>query len=224
MAQRPVDFVISIYGVIFAQYISGSIRHSLVATIYVDPLTADIIHMKPLQIRLTLLTILILATALFRLVPHWPNFTPVAALALFGAASFDRKWLGLFIPLAAMLLSDVLIGFHNSMEAVYISFALVWLIGLWSLQHPSAGRIALASVASSILFFLITNFAVWYGSSFYPQTAAGLMSCYVSGLAFYNGTSFFLNALLGDLFFSAVLFGSYYLLQQRFTVLRPSRA
>jgi hypothetical protein len=181
------------------------------------------ILMKPLQIRLTLLTILILATALFRLVPHWYNFTPVAAIALFGAASFDRKWLGLFIPLAAMLLSDTLIGFHNSMGAVYISFALVWLIGLWSLQHPTAGRIALASVSSSVLFFLITNFAVWYGSTFYPQTAAGLMGCYVSGLAFYNGTSFFLNALLGDLFFSAVLFGSYYLLQQRFTVLRPVR-
>ncbi len=179
--------------------------------------------MKPLQIRLTLLTILILATALFRLVPHWPNFTPVAALALFGAASFDRKWLGLVIPLAAMLLSDALIGFHGSMGAVYTCFALIWIIGLWSLQRPSAGRIAMASIVSSLLFFLITNFVVWYGSSFYPQSAAGLVGCYVAGLAFYNGTSFFLNGLLGDLFFSAVLFGSYYLLQQRFTVLRPVR-
>lgn len=179
--------------------------------------------MKPLQIRLTLLTILILATALFRLVPHWPNFTPVAALALFGAASFERKWLGLVIPLVAMLLSDVLIGFHGSMAAVYACFAFTWLIGLWYLQRPSVSRIALASIASSILFFLITNFVVWYGSSFYPQTGAGLVGCYVAGLAFYNGTSFFLNGLLGDLFFSAVLFGSYYLLQQRFMVLRPVR-
>ena len=190
--------------------------------------------MKPLQIRLISLTILILATALFRLVPHWPNFTPVAALALFGAASFDRKWLGLVIPIAAMLLSDALIGFHGAMGAVYISFALTWLLGIWALSrltagvrvpgaYPSAGRIALASIASSLLFFLITNFAVWYGSAYYPQTAAGLMGCYVAGLAFYNGTSFFLNGLLGDLFFSGVLFGVYYLLQQRFTVLRPAR-
>lgn len=184
--------------------------------------------MKPLQIRLLTLTVLVLATALFRLVPHWYNFTPVAALALFGAATFERKWLGLAAPLAAMLLSDTLIGFHSSMGAVYISFALTWLLGLWAvrrtnLQQPATGRIAIASITSSILFFLITNFAVWYGSTYYPQTAVGLMTCYAAGLAFYNGTSFFLNGVLGDLFFSGLLFGSYYLLQQRFLVLRPAR-
>ena len=180
--------------------------------------------MKPLHIRLTTLTIIVLATALFRLVPHWPNFTPIAALALFGAATFERKWLGLAAPLAAMLLSDALIGFHGSMGAVYASFGLTWLLGLWALHRPTAARIAGASVASSVLFFLITNFAVWFGSAFYPQTAAGLLSCYEAGLAFYNGTSFFLNGLLGDLLFSAALFGGYYLLQQRFLVLRPARA
>lgn len=184
--------------------------------------------MKSLQIRLTTLTLIVLITALFRLVPHWPNFTPVAALALFGAAAFDRKWLGLLAPLAAMLLSDALIGFHASMGAVYVSFGLTWLLGFWALNRsrhsqPSASRIALASVASSLLFFLITNVAVWYGSTFYPQTPAGLMACYTAGLAFYNGTSFFLNGLLGDLFFSAVLFGGYYWLGQRFAVLRPVR-
>ena len=179
--------------------------------------------MKPLQIRLITLTTIILATALFRLVPHWPNFTPIAGLALFGAATFERKWLGLVIPMAAMLLSDALIGFHGSMGAVYLSFGLIWLLGLWMLRTPTAGRIAAASISSSILFFLITNFAVWYGSTYYPQTAAGLMTCYAAGLAFYNGTSFFLNGLLGDLFFNGVLFGGYYLLQQRFSVLRPAR-
>lgn len=179
--------------------------------------------MKPLQIRLTTLTIIVLATALFRLVPHWPNFTPVASLALFGAATFQRKWLGLALPLLAMLFSDALIGFHGSMGAVYISFAMTWLLGLWALKKPTVGRIAATAVTSSLLFFLITNFAVWYGSTYYPQTAAGLMGCYVAGMAFYNGTSFFLNGLLGDLFFSAVLFGGYYLLQQRFTVLKPLR-
>ncbi|QIP15760.1 hypothetical protein G8759_25570 [Spirosoma aureum] len=180
--------------------------------------------MKSLQIRLITLSLIVLATALFRLLPHWPNFTPIAALALFGAATFERKWLGLVAPAVAMFLSDALIGFHGNMVAVYVSFGLTWLLGLWALRQPTAVRIAAASVTSSVLFFLITNFAVWYGSSFYPQTPAGLMTCYAAGLAFYNGTSFFLNGLLGDLFFSAVLFGGYYLLQQRFTVLRPVRA
>lgn len=184
--------------------------------------------MKPLHIRLATLTVIVLTTALFRILPHWPNFTPVAALALFGAATFERKWLGLVAPLIAMLLSDALIGFHGSMGAVYACFGLTWLLGLWAvrrtaLRRPTAGRIAITSILSSVLFFLITNFAVWNGSSFYPQTGPGLMSCYAAGLAFYNGTSFFLNGLLGDLFFSAVLFGGYYLLQQRFTILRPAR-
>ncbi len=179
--------------------------------------------MKPIHIRLTTMLSIIFAVALFRLIPHWPNFTPVAALALFGAATFDRKWLGLAAPLAAMLLSDALIGFHSSMGAVYLSFALTWLLGVYALKNPTAGRIATVSVLSSVLFFLITNFAVWYGSSFYPQTVQGLMTCYAAGLAFYNGQSFALNGLVGDLFFSGLLFGIYTLLQFRFPKLRKQR-
>jgi len=178
--------------------------------------------MNALSIRLTTLLTIILATALFRLVPHWPNFTPVAALALFGAAMFEKKWLGLVAAFSAMLLSDAIIGFHGSMGAVYVSFGLTWLIGALALRRPTVMNVMGASVASSVLFFLITNFAVWFGSSFYPQTGAGLMACYAAGLAFYNGQSFFLNGLMGDLFFSGLLFGSYYLLQQRFSVLRPA--
>ena len=179
--------------------------------------------MKLLPIRLITLTSIILAAALFRLVPHWPNFTPIAALALFGAATFERKWLGLVAPLAAMLLSDALIGFHSSMAAVYVSFGFTWLLGVWSLKKLTAGRIAAASITASILFFLITNFAVWYGSTHYPQTMPGLITCYIAGLAFYNGTSFFLNGLAGDLFYSTILFGGYYLLQLRFGELKPIR-
>jgi hypothetical protein len=77
----------------------------------------------------------------------------------------------------------------------------------------------LASVLGSVLFFLITNFAVWYGSAFYPQTPAGLLACYTAGLAFYNQQSFFINSLLGDLFYGGLLFGTYALLQRRFPVL-----
>lgn len=178
--------------------------------------------MNSLTIRLTTLLTVILATALFRLVPHWPNFTPVAAIALFGGAMFEKRWLGLVAAFGAMLLSDAILGFHGSMGAVYFSFSLTWLMGALALRRPTTLRVAGASVASSVLFFLITNFAVWYGSTFYPQTAAGLMGCYAAGLAFYNGQSFFLNGLFGDLFFSGLLFGGYYLLQQRFSVLRTA--
>lgn len=179
--------------------------------------------MKRISIRTVSLTAIILVTALSRLLPHPYNFTPVAALALFGAATFERKWLGLVIPLAAMFLSDLLIGFHSGMASVYGSFALIWGLGLVLLRKITVTRVAGAALLSSALFFLVTNFAVWYGSSFYPQTPQGLLTCYVAGLAFYNGQSFFLNAVLGDLTFCTLLFGSYYALQQRFPVLKLAR-
>lgn len=177
-----------------------------------------------MKLRLLSLSIIVLGAALFRLVPHWPNFTPIAAIALFGAAHFERKWLGLAVPLAAMFLSDAIIGFHGSMGAVYAAFGMTWLLGLYALRKPTAARIAGTALASSVLFFLVTNFDVWFGSTFYPQTLAGLVGCYVAGLAFYNGQSFFLNGVAGDLFFSGLLFGGYALLQQRFAGLRTVQA
>ena len=176
--------------------------------------------MKPLQIRLATTASLVLLVALSRFLPHPPNATPVMAMALFGGALFERKWLGLVVPVLAMLLSDVLIGFHGTMGAVYGSLALAWLIGAVALRQPTVARVAGASLASSTLFFIITNFAVWFGSSYYPQTAGGLLGCYTAGMAFYNNQSFFLNGVLGDLFFSGLLFGGYALLQRRFPVLR----
>ncbi|WP_128543591.1 DUF6580 family putative transport protein [Larkinella soli] len=178
--------------------------------------------MKSVHIRTTSLIIIVFLTALSRLLPHPFNFTPIAAIALFGAATFPRKWQGLVVPLAAMLVSDLLLGFHGTMAAVYGSFVLTWTLGVLFLKKVTAGRVALVSLASSLLFFLITNYAVWDGSRFYPQTFEGLMSCYTAGLAFYNGQSFFLNGVLGDLTFSTLLFGGYYLLQQRFPGLRAA--
>jgi hypothetical protein len=175
--------------------------------------------MKPLHIRLTTAATIVLIAALSRLLPHPPNATPIMAMALFGGAMFERKWLGLAVPLLAMLLSDTLLGAHNTMFAVYASFGLAWLMGVALLQTPTFGRVVLLSVAGSTLFFLITNFAVWYGSPFYPQTPGGLLACYTAGLAFYNQQSFFVNSLLGDLFYSGLLFGGYALLQRRFPVL-----
>lgn len=179
--------------------------------------------MKRIHIRTATLATIILLTALSRLLPHPYNFTPIAALALFGAATFERKWLGLIVPLAAMLLSDLFIGFHGGMLSVYTAFTMIWLLGLAMLQKITVSRVIVTSLLSSTLFFLVTNFAVWYGSKYYPQTPQGLLACYAAGLAFFNGQSFFLNAVLGDLTFSTVLFGAYSLLQRQFPVLRLAR-
>lgn len=151
--------------------------------------------------------------AIMRLLPHWPNFTPIAAMALFGGAYLKRKHLAILIPFAALLMSDVFLGFHKWMIAVYIGFALLVGIGMLLRSRVKGGTVILASLVSSVLFFLITNFAVWIGSPFYPQNIAGLMQSYTAGLPFlYNG-------VLGDLFYSTFFFGAFYFARLRFPAL-----
>ncbi len=160
----------------------------------------------------TLLIIgIIMLVALMRIIPHYPNFTPIAAIALFGGASFKKKWLAFLVPISALILSDLLIGFHKHIFPVYLSFLLIACLG-FLIKRIKARTIFFTSVAASTLFFLITNFGVWVGSPFYPQNIAGLISCYTAAIPFY------FSGLMGDLFYSGLLFGSFYFLQQKVPV------
>jgi hypothetical protein len=160
---------------------------------------------------------IVLFAAVMRLVPHYPNFTPVAAIALFGGAHLSKKWLAFLIPLAALFISDMILGFHSFMLPVYLSFALVVLLGT-RINKIKIFTVAGASAASSTLFFLITNFAVWAGSPYYPQTFAGLMQSYTMAIPFFH------SSLLGDLFYSGVFFGGFYFLSQKYTSLVEVKA
>lgn len=168
---------------------------------------------KKINKRFIFIISIIVFGAVMRLIPHWPNFTPIAAMALFGGAYFQKKHLAFVIPLAALFLSDMILGFHSWMIAVYVSFAIVVGIGFILRNRIKVGTVLLATLSSSIIFFIVTNFAVWIGSPFYPQNIAGLIECYVAGLPFLN------NGVLGDLFFSTIFFGGFYLAQLRFPVL-----
>lgn len=165
--------------------------------------------------RITVATGVILAVALLRLVPHPPNVAPVTALALFAGATLGRRLFGFFVPLAAMLISDTLLelltgqGFHPLMPVVYATFALVVVLGSWLKDRLRVGRLALASVAASTLFYLTTNFAVWVSGTLYPHTAAGLLACYIAALPFYG------LSLVGDLGFAALIFSAYGALVRR---------
>lgn len=159
--------------------------------------------------------VLIILAALTRVLPHPHNFTPIAAIGLFGAATFDRRWLLFAVPFAALFLSDLFI--NNVLYAqfyegfvwftsvwIYAAFAAVILLGRVLLHAKvSAKNVLVASLSASGIFFLVTNFSVWAQSGMYPKTGAGLLACYTAGLPFLG------NTLLGDLFFSAVLFGGY---------------
>ena len=182
---------------------------------------------KSINSRFIVVFSVIFVAALLRLLPHWPNFTPIAAMALFAGTYFDRKQYAFAFPIAAMFISDLVIGLHANMPAVYMSFAITVLIGGAIRKKVNIGSVVLASLSSSVIFFLITNFASWLASPFYPQTAAGLAECYMAGLLFFRdttyGLSFFLNDMLGTMFFSAVFYGAFYLAQMRFPALDRSR-
>ncbi len=167
---------------------------------------------------------MVVGAATMRLLPHPPNFTPIAAMALFGGACFDRKLWAFVVPLAGMLASDVALeiltghGFHTLMPVVYLSFAAITGLGLLIRRRRQVWSIAAASLAASTLFFLTTNFAVWLFGSFYPKTAAGLFGCYVAALPFFGST------IAGDLFYTAVLFTGLTVAERRFRMFAPPQA
>ena len=153
--------------------------------------------------QIVLIAGMIVLAAIMRLLPHWPNFTPVAAMALFGGAYISNKKFAFAVPFIAMFLSDLVIGFHNTMWAVYLSFAAIVGIGMLLRENKSVLRTAGAAVASSVLFFVVTNFAVWLAGGFYSMDLAGLVQCYVAAIPFYQ------YSVIGDLFYAGVMFGAF---------------
>ena len=148
--------------------------------------------------------VVILIGIIFRLVDHLPNFTPLAAIALFSGAYLSRK-LALIIPIIALLLSDLFIGFYSPslMVIVYGSFILTVIMGWWLKDNQKWPNIITASLLAGLVFFLITNFAVWAFGTMYMHNLAGLMQSYAMAIPFFR------NSLLGDLFYVGILVGSF---------------
>jgi hypothetical protein len=183
---------------------------------------------------LVLVGIVVLA-AFARLVPHPPNFTPIGAMALFGAAHFRNSWIGVLIPLVAMLLSDLGLeiaghlgwlggwmaagsGFHLGMVYVYASIFLIGFLGLLLRRHRTVASVGATVLGSAVLFFTVTNFGVWLEGLIYPSTAEGLLACYVAAIPFFHCT------LLGDAFYTTVLFGAFALAEKRYPALQTTPA
>ena len=153
--------------------------------------------------RLLALLSAIAASAALRLVPHPPNFTPIGAMALFSGAYLGRRGLAFVAPLGALLLSDALLGFYSGMEFQYLSVALIVLLGWVALSRLSVLRLGVAAVASSALFFAISNFGVWLVSGMYSHSLGGLGACYAAAIPFFQ------NTVAGDLFYTTLLFGGF---------------
>ncbi len=145
---------------------------------------------------------IIIFGVLSRFLPHPPNFTPIAAIALLSSKGFDNRWIVFLIPIVSLFISDLFLGLHSTIPFVYISFVLIALLGL-SVKKIKPSTVIL----SSTLFFLVSNLGVWL--MHYPFTIEGLTQCYILALPF------FLNTILGDLVYGVLLIYPFYALQKR---------
>jgi len=175
---------------------------------------------------------MIVVAALTRLLPHPPNFSPVEAVALFGGAYFASRAMAVAVPLVAMLVSDLILGLtlggtyfeHFTSPAylatwlsVYACIALSAVLGFGLRGRVNGARVLGYSLMGSVLFFVMTNFAVWATATpmtAHPSCMIGLAPCYAAALPFFQWT------LLGTLFYAALLFGGFALLRRRVPALR----
>lgn len=164
----------------------------------------------------------IVVAALTRMLPHPPNFAPIAAMALFGGAYLNNKKLAYLLPLIGMLFSDFALqlmywtgfrafpGFHSGMLWVYAAFIAIVAIGHLLNGKVNFGKVAGAGFAGSLLFFAVTNFGVWATGTMYGPGIDGLVACYTAAIPFFHYT------LLGDAFYIIALFGGFELLKARY--------
>jgi len=157
-------------------------------------------NIRPIAVALTLLS------ALGRLLPHAPNVTPLGASSLFAGARVNG-WMAYLLPILVMAITDPMVGgYTRSTPLIYLSFLIsVWLGRRVSSSH-SALRIGGACLLSSLQFFVLSNFATWMFGTMYAKSLAGLATCFVAAVPFFAYT------VLGDLFFTAAIFGLYELL------------
>ena len=173
---------------------------------------------KVLDTRFLIISGMILLAAISRFLPialpSMANFSPVGTMALFGGAYFAKKQWAFIVPMMALWLSNLILNnvfytkyyptFSFGFElAVFVSFALVVVIGIVLLKRVNIVNLLTANILGTIGFFLISNFFVWAGGTMYPQTMEGLGMCFTMGLPFLK------NTLLSNLLFSAAMFGTF---------------
>jgi Family of unknown function (DUF6580) len=176
------------------------------------------------------LTLLILAAALTRLLPHPPNFAPITAMAVFGAITFGRWRTAVLAPLVALFVSDLAKeylwrqgmstqwGIYRGMWVTYGTTALIALMSRFAHGNRRVSVMAATTLLGSIVFFLVTNFAVWARGTRFPHTIDGLMDCYLIAIPFFR------NSLAGDVVYATVLLAAWALAERFVPALRPRDA
>ncbi|HSX30367.1 MAG TPA: DUF6580 family putative transport protein [Candidatus Saccharimonadales bacterium] len=155
--------------------------------------------MRVERVQLGLALCLIAIGVGLRLLPHPANFAPIAAIALFGGAVLPRR-LAVVVPVVAMMVSDLFIGFYSMMPVTWGCYALIALASSHWLRRPNVVKGTALTLGSSLFFFVVTNFAVWLTSGMYAHSGVGLARCYEMALPFFRNTA------LSDVLYTAGLF------------------
>ena len=164
---------------------------------------------------LVILAVLIALGVAGRLLPHPPNFTPMAAIALFAGFIFIKRYMAVVAVISTMILCDYFafgslsVSWFGSKSMFVVYIALLFPIVFKNFLQRKLGvlRIFGAALASSSVFFLATNFAVWAFSPMYEKTLEGLVLCYTMAIPFFQ------NTVAGDLIWSSAIFGTYFALR-----------
>ena len=146
--------------------------------------------------------ILLVLGVISRLVVHIPNFTPVIAIALFSGLYLKRSQ-SIILPLVLLAITDIIIGFHQTMPFVWGGMILCVLIGQKLREKRNAKTIFTGSLISSIIFFLVSNLGVWLVGGLYPLTAKGFADCFIMAVPFFK------MELLSTLVYAFLMFGLY---------------
>ena len=182
--------------------------------------------------RFAILLVFIVVAGLLRILNAvefsvWSNFTPIGAMGIFGGAYFEKRWKAFAFPLLTLFVGDLIIqkvingGEFAGRPMIYIAFSLIVLIGILLVRKVTVLNIGLASLFSALGFWLIADLAVWMGGGTDIRTQLplsrdinGLLQCY------WQGFPYMINFLLGTLFYSAIMFGSFEMMKRRLPMLQ----
>ncbi len=151
-------------------------------------------------------TLLVILGVLSRLLPHISQFTAILAVAMFGGMYLPRRQ-AMILPVAIMIISDVFLGFHNTMFWTWGGMMLASAIGIYLRQHKNGVSVIVGSFIASFVFFIVTNFGAWL--TLYPLNTAGFVECYTLAIPFFRST------LLSTVVYSVILFYGYEFLCRR---------
>ena len=184
-----------------------------------------------INLRFGIISAIILLAAISRLIPHPANFVPIGGMALFGAAYYSKRYWVFIIPIVSMWISDVILNnvvygqyfdhfvwFYSGSLFTNAAFALIVLLGMFSLKKVKVPHLIVSALGASVIFFLVSNFGVWFSGMMYSKDFSGLMACYTAGIPFFK------NTIAGDLFYTTVMFGAFELSARWFPALQSHKA